>query len=703
MSLIRRPWHLRSLALLLAAALAYTLLSTAPAVFARVEAVAGDLAWRVGASPRPERRIVVVDIDEASLQVVGPWPWPRSVTAELVERLDAAGVAIQVFDIGFSDPKEGDAALAAALGRGPAVLGQVFSLDKSITPEIGSVSGRLQGEGCPPFAPQGFGAYGNARELLAVAPAVGHMTPRIHDDGVVRQLPALVCHHGGSYPSLSLAALWRLTQPGTGAVAGRTAPDWQWHVADEQPHLAGWMGPQAWLTSPSVPGLVVPLDARGDLRVPYRIDRKAFVSISAARVLRGEADLSILKGAIVVVGATAFGVGDVVATPHAAVAAGLEVHVQTLAGLLDRRIPYEPRKSAALQALTMLACGGLLWLVAAHARGGAARRLPVAGAVGAAALWVGSGWALLGADLWLPWTLPALFVLLAAATLAAAEHALTLLQRERLSAHLGAYLPRPVAQRLMGTDPTGSVQVEQREVSVLVADIRNFSAFAAHRPPEETMALLHAFSSVAVEVVERHGGVVERVAGDSILAVWNAFSACDAHPQQAMDAACELISATRSLLSSKSLDSDGGPVQPLALGIGLEAGTAIVGSFGPARRRAHAALGEPVSVASRIQEMTTDLSVPILAGPRLAASLKPDSTESLGEYLLEGLGRHYQLFVPVAWADLVPVDPSWASAVSGRERHAESAVWNRSSQPGFGAWVAPGLMSQRAPYSPRDL
>jgi adenylate cyclase len=235
-----------------------------------------------------------------------------------------------------------------------------------------------------------------------------------------------------------------------------------------------------------------------------------------------------------------------------------------------------------------------------------------------------------------------------------------------------------------------------------VADIRNFSAFAAHRPAEETVALLHAFSSMAVDVVERHGGVVERVAGDSILAVWNAFSACDSHPQQAMAAARELISATRPLLASKDLDGDGGPVQPLALGIGLETGSAIVGSFGPTRRRAHAALGEPVSVASRIQHMTTDLSVPILAGPRLAASLQPEATESLGEYLLEGLGRHYQLFVPAAWADLVPVDPGWASSATTSDRSNEGATWTRWSQSALLTAAPSNLLRSRTSLSPRD-
>ena len=702
----KQPWQFRAVALLLALALAMLAQWLAPGAVRGVEEMAGDLTWRVGASPQPERRVVVVDIDEASLKEVGPWPWPRAKTAELAERLTAAGALLQVYDIGFSDPKEGDAKLMEAWARTSVVVGQVFSLDSTVTPETGEVAGGLARKGCPSFAPAGYGAYGTAPELLTASPAVGHMTPRIELDGVVRHLPAVICHKGLAYPTLSLAALWRVAQPdapvGVQPGIGVPAPDWQWHLAQEQGLTAGWLSPAAWLTSNSLPGTVIPLDGSGNLRIPYRIDRKAFASVPAARVLKGGADLELLKGAIVLVGATAFGVGDVVATPHAAVAAGLEVHAQTLTAMLDRRLPHEPRQAQALQAAAMAAGAALLWLVMGRPVGRSVRRLPVAGLIGAAGLWLGAAWALLSADLWLPWATPALFVILASAALAAAEHAQTLLQRERLSAHLGSYLPQPVAQRLMGTDPTGQVQVEQRNVSVLVADIRNFSAFAAHRPAEETVSLLHAFSSLAVDVVERHGGVVERVAGDSILAVWNAFSACESHAEQAMAAARELISATRPLLASKDLEGDGGPVQPLALGIGLETGSAIVGSFGPTRRRAHAALGEPVSVASRIQQMTTDLSVPILAGPRLAASLQPDSTESLGEYLLEGLGRHYQLFVPVAWAELVPVDPGWASHATSSERQGEGTTWTRWNQSPLLTAAPSPLLRSRTSFSPRD-
>lgn len=679
-----RPWHLRVAVLLVAALVVGLVQALAQGGLQQAEQVVGDLNWRLGASARPERRVVVVDIDEASLKQVGPWPWPRATMARLTQRLEEAGAVVQAYDITFPDGREGDGALAAAWAQSPVIAGQILSLDPQVTPRVGEVSGALAAAGCPAFAPRSHGFYGNAAELLKpLPPAVGHITPQVEADGVVRKIPALICHEGRAYPNLAMATLWRATQaPGNGPLA---APDWRWADAAGQAFGGGMLSPAGWLTSPSLPGLVVPVDAEGNMRVPYRLERRAFASISAAEVLNGTAETGLLHGAIALVGATAFGIGDTVATPHAAVSSGLEVHAQALVGLLEHRLPYTPRHAVLLQGLAGLVVAGVLLALVRRGPGVTAKRLPIAGLLLAIGCELGAAAALLQADLWLPWTSVALFALLAASGLAAAEHALIRVQRERLSAHLGAYLPAPVAQRLMVTDPSGSVQVNRREISVLVADIRNFSAFAAHKPAEETAAMLHAFCCIAVDVVEQHGGVVENVVGDSVLAVWNAYSDCADHPQQALRAAQELLRATRTLLAPSQLPHEDSPLQPLALGVGLETGHAVVGSFGPARRRAHAALGEPVSVAARLQQMTLDLSMPILIGPQLAAQLPQGSTEPLGDYLLEGLSRQYALHAPTAWAELVPTEPLWISAATATERTADSGRWARWSDGGASA------------------
>jgi adenylate cyclase len=228
-------------------------------------------------------------------------------------------------------------------------------------------------------------------------------------------------------------------------------------------------------------------------------------------------------------------------------------------------------------------------------------------------------------------------------------------------------------------------------------------------------ALLHAFCCLAVDVVEKHGGVVENVVGDSITAVWGAapHSKTNTHAIEqtnpgnfampAVAAAQELLRVSRPLLVSSRPVAEDSPVQPLALGIGLESGLAIVGSYGPARRRAHAALGEPVSVANRIQKMTSDLSIPVLVGPQLAACLPAEALEPLGDYLLEGLGKHCALFAPTGWADLAPVDSNWAHSVANpADKAADTSDWSRwgdASKAGKTAALAvSGMGALAAPF-----
>lgn len=691
----KHPWLLRTVALLSAALVAVLPVHWAPESVQRLEDGLGDLLWRVKSGDIAERRVVLVDIDERSLREVGPWPWPRETMAELANKLQTAQVRVQAFDIAFSDPREGDAQLGAAWQAIHPVVAQVFSLDPGVNPDVGEVAGAMSAAACPASAPQAYGHYGTAPSLLRANPVVGHITPRVGSDGVIRHVPTLICQQGRVYPSLALATLWRASladpvAPGaasaeaaSAAAAMTAAPDWVWHAASAASASSPFgflLSPPAWLSSESLPGLLVPLDAQGNIRVPYGVSRQAFASVSAAEVLRGEADLGLLRGAIVMVGASAFGIGDTVATPLSAVASGLEVHAQSVVGLLDQSIPYTPRFWPLGQALLMAGLTLLLLGAATSRRVVPAKRLPVLGAALAVLLLLGVVGAF-NAGLWLPWWSLVVFALLASVALATVEHALVRAQRERLSAHLGAYLPAPVAERLMATEPSGNLQLEPRKIAVLAAEIRNFNALASHAQPQEVAALLHAYCCMAVEVVEKHGGVVENVVADSVVAIWTAEPEGDAHAHRAVAAARELLQVSRPLLASSHPVSETSQMQPLALGVGVETGSAIVGSFGPARRRAHAALGEPMSVAKRIQQMTADLSIPILVGPQLAAMLPAEAVEPLGAYLLEGLGKDYALFAPIGWADLAPVDSNWAHSVAAPldkvSDAAEAADWSR--------------------------
>lgn len=624
-----RAWPLQALALLLAALLTLLGSQLFGARLALWDEQAASLAWRLADRQQTERRFVIIDIDEKSVQTHGAWPWSRALQAELLERLDAAGIGLKMLDILHEGPQDeaADARLAAALSQAaPGVVAQLFILDPppgSAIPRSGQLGGALPlGTPCPQASTPARGYMANSLGLGS-NPA-GHITPLIDPDGSIRRLPALICYDQQTYASLTIA--------GFIAASG---------VSPRLTHDNGLLAPAWWLDLGAVR---LPLDEQGRLRVSYRLPRDGYVSISAADVLDGTAPPELLKGTWALIGATAFGARDVVTTPLERAASGVEVHAQVLSALLDGRTPYQPQGAWLWPWLAGFIAVVVLWLTQRRWPAAPHLALPLAALGLLAGLYVATTALLLQADLHLGWSTPALFIGLAASLLGVAAYARMRQERERLYRNLASYLPEPVARRIASEEPGTQVNAQRVEASVLYADLRNFSAWCEGRPPEETAMVLHLFFTTASRIVEEHGGVVEQMVGDSLLAVWNGSAPCEDHARQALAAARVLWH--RCVAQLPRLDAPDLP--QLDLGIGLETGSLLIGSCGPAARRTHTVLGEPLTVATRLQAMTAELAYPILLGPRLAHICSQYDDQApllrLGEFLLAGLSRPRLLY-----------------------------------------------------------
>ena len=159
--------------------------------------------------------------------------------------------------------------------------------------------------------------------------------------------------------------------------------------------------------------------------------------------------------------------------------------------------------------------------------------------------------------------------------------------------------------------------------------------------------VLHMFFTSASRIVEEHGGVVEQMVGDGLLAVWNGSSPCAAHTERALEAAQALWQVCTPQLPRIASRK----VPPLDLGIGIETGTILIGSFGPVSRRVHTVLGETVSIAARLQALTGELACPILVGEAAAAAQPAGRLRKLGDFLLEGLTAQRTVYeLPVNYA-----------------------------------------------------
>ena len=652
--LLKKPMWLYALA----SALAVVLMAAVSAVWApqllQWEERLASRTWAFANQDATERRLVVVDIGEKSTQVLGPWPWPRERVATLLSGLDAYGVNLKVVDVLFDGAQDAaqDQKLADALKAGaPTVIAQLFALSPDAQVKSGALTGALTGTlaatakpaVCGPGAASTFTpAYGfmAPQPLLAQSSVgVGHITPIVDIDGSIRRVPSLVCFEGQAYPALAVAGL----AAATGA---------QPVVRANKPGLFESSAPQ----TIDVGGLQLPVDAQGQLRVSYQMPRVGFASVSAVDVLQGKVPQSLLKGAWVLLGSTAFGGGDAVPTPQGGAVGGVEIHAQLMSAALDGRTPFVP----AWAPLWPLATGllALLVLVLSLRASGAkaAWVVPLVAVATGGVIFGAHAWLLLSMHQWLGWGQPVLFLALAASLLTVTEMLRVRAERERLFANLSSYLPEGAARRVAFEGPSAQVVAETREATVMLVDLRNFSAYCEERAPEDAATVLHLFYTTLDRIVTEHGGVVEQMVGDGLTAVWNGSSPCNQHAKKPLQAAeviwKEGVAQLPKVASRKT--------PPLDIGIGIETGPVMVGSFGPARRRVHTVMGEAVSVAARLENLTAELGYPVLIGPKAQAQAECTEAQKIGDFLLAGMRTPRTVY-----ALQIQVDPSHLHLVSG--------------------------------------
>jgi adenylate cyclase len=617
-------------------------------------------------------RIVIVDIDEASLAAEGQWPWRRDRLADLLDRLFAQyRVSAVGFDIDFAeaDHRSGldrleqlaqgalpeDAALRAELPRlrqaldtdrrfadalrnRPVVLGVVFRGGRGAD---ALPSGAL----CPP-ALKGRRVPADSELVVqhsytGVVPALavpgwrcGFIDdPTLDDDGVYRRMPLLQEYDGRLYPSLALA-LAQVLQRGAPIQLGVDAAE----ATHEEPDRL------------SVGTLTVPVDEQAAIYIPFRGPQFSFPYVSAVDVLNGLADADVLRNAVVIVGTTAAGLLDQRITPVARNYAGVEVHANILAGLLDadvlEKAPYYQAVEAVLLLLiTLLMALGLARLGPFTA---AAATLALVVALFAAAYWF---W--LSDRLVVPLGVPVAFVVAQFLLQQLYGYFVENRRSRNISKLFGHYVPPAIVTQLAGNPASVSMETDNREMTVLFSDIRGFTAVAEQfrESPRELSEMMNAFLGALTEVVFRHHGTIDKYLGDAVMAFWGAPLNDPGHVNHALQAALELPRALRRL--DGAFAARGWP--PLQIGIGLNTGMMTVGNMGSRFRVAYTVLGEAVNQASRIEGLTKIYGVEAICGQATrAAAGSAWVFQELDRVRLQGASEPVSIYRPLGHRDAVP-------------------------------------------------
>ena len=536
-------------------------------------------------TPTMSEDVIIVEIDEKSIEQNGQWPWKRTILADVIWRLREAGAGIIVMPILFSEEDRlgGDMDLAQALVQNGIVIAQAGTTqtNKNAVPRgVAKIGDPL------PWLFEWPGMLGPIPLLGDNVDGVGvvNTTPEI--DGVVRRLPLLMRVGEEVYPSVALEVI-------------RVA------VGDPSYQVKASEGGVIALRVPKFKTVKTDQYARIWLRW-----NKEFPTISITD------DFSSVAGKTVIIGNTAEGISTIIATPngeqysHTAMAVSLQT---VLNGenivRLDTATFLEYVAAGVLAVIIILLAGfAPYWLV------------------GAVLLTVWSGTAY-GAyfyfvkhlQLW-----DASWIILV--TTITGFHAVfnrfvkEFSLKQQIKKQFEHYLAPAMVKKLQKDPSLLRLGGETRTMTFMFSDIRGFTPISEKYKgnPEGLTKLINRFLTRMTDIIIKNGGTIDKFMGDCIMAFWNAPIDDGQHEEHAVQAALEMQEELKLLNAELTAER----LPNINIGIGINTGEALVGNMGSNQRFDYSVIGDAVNLASRLESSSKTLGKTLVIGEATVRAAK---------------------------------------------------------------------------------
>jgi adenylate cyclase len=358
--------------------------------------------------------------------------------------------------------------------------------------------------------------------------------------------------------------------------------------------------------------------------------------------------LKVLEGGIVLVGATAPGLYDLRSTPVQNVYPGVEIHANLISGFLDNTTKHKPGYTMGIE-FVLLVCIGLV-LSLCLPRLSAIWSVICTATVLAAAVelnlyaWkTGNIVIPLGSSLMLTMTLFMVHM----------SYGFFVEGRTRryLTRLFGQYVPPELVDEMSKKTSDFGLAGESREMTVLFADVRNFTSISENLAPNQVTQLMNEILTPMTAIVHKHRGTIDKYMGDAIMAFWGAPLHDDDHARHALEAALEMINVLPEI--RKIFESKGWPA--VRMGIGLNSGVMNVGNMGSAFRMAYTVLGDAVNLGSRLEGLTKEYGVSVIVSESLKATVPDFVFRELDRVRVKGKDEPVAIFEPLGPKDSLDV------------------------------------------------
>jgi len=549
----------------------------------RVESLLVDFRFQLRnlmASPPVPRNIIIVEIDEKSLEKYGRWPWSRVRQAKLIDRIVHAKPSVLAVDIFYPEreSRKADAALARTLAKARGTIILAAGFDTTAT---------------TPIEPPDFlldNALVNIKDQsrLSQAPVVnkpktsiaalssqatlGHVYSPSDLDGKLRWEYLYIKYADDIYPSLSLI---------TAAQAlGKT-------IADITVYAGRGI---------QVGDTYIPVEPAGRMRIDYLGRDRTLRYISAADILSGAFQPSDLKDKVVLLGTSAISTYDFVVTPFSARMPGVEKNATVVENILNKR--FLKNIPVSVVSLAVLVTGLILALLLPRMRAlhglVLSSALMAVFAAGNQYLFAYQGYY---ANLFYPFGNMAVISVFAGTYKYLTEER----KAKELKKMFSHYVSPKIVEELLKNPELAKLGGYRREITVLFSDVRGFTTFSEKRKPEEVVTHLNEYLHEMTDIIFKWDGTLDKFVGDEIMAFWGAPLEQPNHAELAVKCALNMSDRLEELQAKWRAEGK----EPLDNGIGLNTGDVLVGNIGSADKKMdYTIIGDHVNLGARVETLT---------------------------------------------------------------------------------------------------